>query len=381
MVYFVDFQAEDDEEPEHWLRVAFSAIQPGAPVAVGDTLGKGSSGVVFACSYRDKAAAAKVFVHYELEDAEVKPSQSDVRVILGNQGKRKRANADQKDTTWYEHAQSFLLEIEYAKIAAKADVGPQVYAAAIIMRGNPVRQLGMCLVMEQLNPVLHFNHKEVLSLLKRVSQCKLFCLDLKREHVMQTNLCQLRMVDFGSEWCMRKLPAVATLGDDDVPPRPVRLPALKSAMQTVMTMQLALHTLFWKQSGNDDVVPFLFDELWNMWRNNRQCWNLAKRIFDSKKAKPICDTYFKRSGADLFDTVAQVFSACTPTVDGRLVSHTGSVWRIRNLLAVVSGRTPSPAAEISAPRRPPSVPETSSAMSSAPTAPSPCFSAVSLETY
>ena len=59
MVYFVDFQAEDDEDEEQWLRVAFSAIQPGAPVAVGDTLGKGSSGVVFACSYRDKAAAAR----------------------------------------------------------------------------------------------------------------------------------------------------------------------------------------------------------------------------------------------------------------------------------------------------------------------------------
>jgi len=374
MVYFVNFKGQGDDEPEQWLRSAYSVMEPGRQVVVGDNLGKGSSGVVLACRYRNKAVAVKIFVNYELEDDEVKPSQSDVRVILGNQGKRKRANAEEKSTAWYEHAQSFLLEIGYARVAAKANVGPQVYAAAILMRGNPVCQLAMCLVMEQLNPVLNLDHKEVLSLLKRVSQCRLFCLDLKREHVMQTNLCELRMVDFGSEWCMRKLPAAVISG---VPLRPVRLPALKSAMQTVMTMQLALHTLFWKQSGNDGVVPFLFDELWHLWHDNRQCWNLAKCIFDSKKAKPICDTYFQRSGADLFDTVAQVFSTCTPTVDGRLISEAGSVWRIRNLLAVVSGRTPSPVMNMTHLRR--SSTTLASATTSVPTTlASPCLSAVSL---
>jgi len=356
-----------NKEPEQWLRVAYSVIQPDRSVVVGENLGRGSSGVVFACSYDEEAAAVKIFVNYQLEDDDVKPSQSDVRAILGNQGKRKRANADQKDTTWYEHAQSFLLEIEYAKIAAKSNVGPRVHAAAILMRGNPVRQLAMCLVMEQLTPVLHLNHKEVLSLLKRVSECKLFCFDLKREHVMANNLHQLRMVDFGSEWCVRKMPAVANAtSSTGVRRGAVRLPELKSAMQTVMTMQLALHTLFWKQSGNDDVVPFLFDELWNLWHGNHQCWNLAKRIFDSKMVKPICKTYFDRPGADLFDTVAQVFSTCTPTADGRLISDTGSVWRIRNLFAVVSGRTPSPVMNLTPLRR--SSTTLASATTSVPTA-------------
>ena len=171
MVYFIDFQAGCNKEPEEWLRAAYSVIQPGVHVAVGGNLGKGSSGVVFACSYDEEAAAVKIFVNYELEEDDVKPSQSDVRAIVGKKGKRKRCNVGKTRTTWYEHAQSFLLEIEYAKIAANANVGPHVHAAAILMRGNPVRQLAMCLVMEELNPVTDFNHKEVLSLLKRACQC------------------------------------------------------------------------------------------------------------------------------------------------------------------------------------------------------------------
>ena len=143
------------------------------------------------------------------------------------------------------------------------------------------------------------------------------------------------MVDFGSEWCVQECPVLQTTHRGDLPPRAVRLSVVRNAMVVVMAVQLALHSLFWvrernSESGNDEPVAFMFDVLWGMWAEDKHRWHMARRVFCSDKMEPICSTYYKKDGADMFDVLEGVFSGCKNTHDGQLVSVGGATWKPRH---------------------------------------------------
>lgn len=372
-VQFTMFRGRDPKQSKDWLASACACVgecsfHPGA-----EKLGAGSSGVVYACSFGGRPAAAKVFVEYALHGDKKQPSCSEIQNTLSVRGKRKRVSAATKKSLWYTQLHSMLLEIRYARIAERAEVGPKVFGAAIVMRKNPVVQIGMCLIMERLcPPPVRCPHNKVLQLLENVAACKLFCLDLKRDHIMQTEAGELRMVDFGSEWCVQECPVLQTTHRGDLPPRAVRLSVVRNAMVVVMAIQLALHSLFWvreqnSESGNDEPVAFMFDVLWGMWAEDKHRWHMARRVFCSDKMEPICSTYYKKDGADMFDVLEGMFSGCKNTHDGQLVSVGGATWEPRHLLSNLSGRTPT------------AVGSSTSSASSTDTAE--CHDAVSLECY
>ena len=343
---FVEFQGNFKRRKD-WLASACAYCTESCSFHCGaENLGKGSSGVVYACSFNGRPAAAKVFVEYVLRDNEKQPTRSEIENVVSTSGKRKRVSAAREQFKWYTQLQSMLLEINYAKIAANASAGPSVFGAVIVVRNNPVIQIGMCLFMERLRPVASYQHDRVLCLLEKVSACKLFCLDLKQDHIMQTETGELRMVDFGSEWCVQECPLLRT-PRGDLPPRPMRLAAVRSAMVVVMTAQLALHSLFWfrPEGGTDDRAVLMFDVLWGLWKADRCCWNTARRVFSSEKMEPICNTYYKRSGGEIFDVLAEIFATCEKTHNGQLVSAAGATWQQRHLLSNLSGKTPPTAAQ------------------------------------
>ena len=155
----------------------------------------------------ENRCAVKVMLNVEEGDwSRVnRPRENEVVDFL----KTKKLPKKYKDAKWAEECYELLSEIEYATYMGRENIGPKVYGAGILLRGNPVAMAAGCIFMELLTPLLRpVSSQTAVSLLRKMANRRICALDMKTIHLMRSKNGGTRVIDYGGSWCVRRVTAL-----------------------------------------------------------------------------------------------------------------------------------------------------------------------------
>ena len=228
------------------------------------------------------------------------PAEEIVRVIQTHNIPDVRADAADSEEAieqveWLKQVDNFATELRYARFMGRENIGPRVYQCVMLLEQSSlvsgIRKVVALLVMEKLYPTLHCDanlEADMLRLMRRLVNRRMFCFDLKAAHFMRTSAGDLRCIDFGVDWCLRRLPMEET-----------HSLAFRKACLVCMVAHLFMHMVWYSK--------YHFFGKWLHRHVDSESWELAGRIYAHSELELIPHAYFESSGADAWRRLTHLF--------------------------------------------------------------------------
>lgn len=254
-------------------------------VVIRGNIGDGAYSTVVDCSLEGGARLALKIMSTDVFDH--RPSCEEVKTYM----QKGRGEGD-----WIDEIDEFLKELAYARYMGREGIGPRVHMSVLLLEMSHYSALGVrnatvILAMDMLLPVpLNASlEPEMLTLMQKMANRKIVCLDIKPAHFMRTRKGALRCIDFGSYWCRRRLPGKIRCGRES-----------RRAMVILMAAQVFLHTIVYSKE------PVFIRWLREALRNYPEAWGEAQRVYAHSFVEPIPTTYFKESGEYIWNNLTSL---------------------------------------------------------------------------
>lgn len=284
-------------------------------VVLRGNIGEGAYSTVVDCSLEGGARLALKIMSTEVFDH--RPTCKEVQMYM------------QKGTgegDWIDEIDEFLRELTYARYMGREGIGPRVHMSTLLLETSQynkqrVRSATVILAMDMLLPVsLNASlEPEMLTLMHKMANRKMVCLDIKPAHFMRERRGALQCIDFGSYWCRRRLPGKIRCGKKS-----------RRVMVIFMAAQVCLHTIIY--SKETVFIAWLHRAL----RNHPEAWDEAREVYTHSFVNPIPTTYFNKSGEYIWNNLTSLLRD-SELSDGNIVAPNGKPLTRTELQFLITG--------------------------------------------